>query len=86
MKAAYRRRNVFVASFLELTPLCQMKLEGCQGRAVDVDELIRRSHGGAIYPDQPDKRENIYFALCRSCHDFKTTHPEWARANGWEER
>lgn len=84
--AAYRERRDFVAKFLAAHPLCEARLEGCTGRSVDVHELIRRSHGGAIFPGQKGKRETGYLAVCRADHDWISAHPALAKEYGLEVR
>lgn len=85
MAAEYVKRRAFVAKYLADNPLCMAHLSrDCTGIAVDVHEVIRRSHGGALYPGQEGKRETQYMALCRACHDLITTNPRVARAFGME--
>lgn len=83
---AYVARRKFVAEFLAANPVCQARLEGCTGASVDVHELVRRSHGGAIFPGQEDKRETAYLAVCRADHDWITSHPKLAQEFGLEVR
>lgn len=85
MQREYVKRRKFVAAYLAGNPLCMCHLSrDCTGVAVDVHEVIRRSHGGALYPGQEGKRETPYMALCRACHDLITTNPLLARAFGFE--
>ena len=73
-----------MAKFLAINPRCALAREGCWGEATTLNELIRRSHQGAIYPGQEGKRENEYHALCIPCHMWLNENPLWARENGWE--
>ena len=85
MAAEYVKRRAFVTKYLAEHPWCEARASSiCASFSVDVHEVIRRSHGGALYPGQEGKRETRYMALCRVCHDLITTHPAWARENGWE--
>ena len=84
MQAEYVLRRQFVREFIREHPYCQV--QPCGALAVDVHEVIRRSHGGALYPGQPGKRETLYAALCRAHHERVTVNPTWARENGWEVR
>jgi hypothetical protein len=86
MAALYVGRRAFVSAFLSANPWCQLQLSGCTRSATTVNEAVRRSHQGALYPGQPDKRETVYHALCVPCHNWLTEHPTDARANGWEVR
>lgn len=87
MARLYRtERAPFVAAFLSANPRCQLQLNGCTGRATTVNEVIRRSHSGAIYPGQPGKRETAYMPACISCHSWLTEHPKEAKEQGWEVR
>jgi hypothetical protein len=84
---AYVARRAFVAEFLASHPWCQARFKGCWGRSTTVNELIRRSHLGAIVPgDEAEAQGQAFHALCQPCHDRITFDPAWARANGWEER
>lgn len=83
---AYVARRKFVAEFLAANPWCQARLEGCTGASVDVHEIVRRSHGGAIFPGQEGKRETGYLSVCRSCHNWISTHPKLAQEHGLEVR
>lgn len=76
-------RRTAVEQLLELQPWCQAARPGCDGRAVDGHELVRRSQGGDYL--EPD------LAVCRTCHDWITTHPTAAAAAGlarwgWQHR
>lgn len=84
MAAVYVDRRAFVSAFLSANPGCQFP--GCAASSRDVHEVIRRSHGSALYPGQPNKRATGYLALCRDHHDWTTTHPLEARALGLDER
>lgn len=82
----YVARRAFVAEFLAANPWCQARLEGCEGRSVDCHEVVRRSHGGAIFPGQEGKRETEYLAVCRRCHTWISEHPKLAKEHGLEVR
>lgn len=88
MQREYVKRRAFVGAFLADHRVCEFWsvdwAGSCWARSVDVHELIRRSHGAAIYPGQEGKRPTEYRALCRQHHDYITTHPAWARENGWD--
>jgi hypothetical protein len=71
----HRRR--LVAEMLESRPWCEVGLTICDGRAVDVHELLSRARGGSILD------ETNCVAVCRSCHDWATAHPAEATAAGW---
>ena len=86
MAAVYVERRKFVATFLAEHPVCQIGLRDCTKVAVDVHEVTRRGRGSALYPGQPGKRPTRYLAACRVCHDYVTFHPDFARAEGFEER
>jgi hypothetical protein len=83
-EAIYVERRAFVREYVTAHPTCE--LLPCGALSVDVHEVIRRSHGAALYPGQPGKRETPYMALCRAHHDYITTHPAWARERGYEVR
>lgn len=84
--AAYVERRAFVAEYLAAHPFCEAHLQGCTLRSVDVHEIVRRSHGGAIFPGQKGKRETEYLAVCRPDHDWISTHPKLAKEHGLEVR
>ncbi len=66
----YRIRRVLVAELLEQRPWCEIRWDDrCQGRAVDVDEILSRGRGGD-YCD-PDNCQTT----CRACHDAKHNFP-----------
>lgn len=73
----YEERRPLVASLLETRPWCEIRWDdGCQGRAVDVDEIKPRGRGGSILDPS-----NLQTA-CRYCHDRKHAEPEEAVARG----
>jgi hypothetical protein len=75
--AKYRDRRLLVAELLEQRPWCEIRWDDrCQGRAVDVDEVISRGRGG----DYCDP-ENCQTA-CRACHSAKHENPLEAVARG----
>ncbi len=63
------RREVIEALLAERGPGCEARLVGCDGRAVDCHELLRRSQGGSLTDPS-----NLLL-LCRSCHSWATEHP-----------
>lgn len=73
--ALYRRERVpLVVEMLEAFPTCQRCM---QARSVDVHEVQSRGRGGSIVD-----RSNLR-CVCRPCHDFITSHPLKAVAEGW---
>lgn len=71
------KRVPLVAALLAERPWCEVRWdEGCQGRAVDVDEVLSRGRGGD-YLDEANCQ-----TACRHCHDMKTRHPAEAEARG----
>lgn len=79
-------RRAFVAEFLALHPFCEARLPDCTRRSDDVHEIVRRSHGGAIFPGQKGKRETEYLAVCRADHNWISEHPTLAKEHGLEVR
>jgi hypothetical protein len=76
-EAKYRARRVLVADLLEQRPWCEIRWDDrCQGRAVDVDEILSRGRGGD-YCD-PDNCQTT----CRNCHSAKHGYPLEAVARG----
>jgi hypothetical protein len=84
MAAVYVDRRAFVSAFLSANPRCQFP--ECAEPSRDVHEVIRRSHGSALYPGQAGKRVTRYLGLCRAHHDWISVHPLEARALGLDER
>lgn len=80
----YRVRSVLVAELLETRPWCEIRWDArCQGRAIEVDEILSRGRGGD-YCD-PDNCQTT----CRACHDAKHGFPleavrRKAARNSWE--
>lgn len=75
--AKYVERRKIVAALLEAFPWCQLAWDsGCEGRAVDVDEIRSRAAGGSILD------ENNLQTACRHCHRMKHEHPAEAHARG----
>lgn len=67
-------RIPLVKEMLEENPVCQR----CwRAPSTDVHEIKSRARGGSI-----TDKANLA-CLCRSCHDFITTHPAQAEAEGW---
>ena len=68
-RSAVPRRRL-VEQLLAERPWCQARIrEVCDGRAVDVHEMLRRSQGG----DPLDPAGCI--TVCRRCHDWIGAHP-----------
>lgn len=62
--------------FMKLHPMCQARLAGCTIKATDLHHAK-----GKIGDLLTDKR---YFkALCRKCHSYIETHPDWAKEMGY---
>lgn len=53
----------------------------CANSASDVHEMLTRGRGGGIRADAVNERSNL-MAVCRSHHDWITTHPREAEAMG----
>ncbi len=70
------RRKVIETLLAERGPVCEARLDGCDGWAVDCHELLRRSQGGSLTDPA-----NLLL-LCRTHHDWITTHPAEAVALG----
>lgn len=71
------KRRRLVAELLELYPSCTAQLDGCDGRAVDVHEVVSRARGGDLLD------ERVCVTLCRRCHDVvPQLVPETAAALG----
>lgn len=71
-KAAPIRR-----AYLAEHPWCQIRVDGCEGKSVEVQERLSRARGGSITAE-----ENL-LSVCRSCHSWATTHPKEAESQGW---
>lgn len=72
-------RRRFVRDLLEQrNHICEAKLNGCTGWAVDVHEKLRRSQGGLLVGGKPDD----YLILCRPCHTWVTENPNKAHSLG----
>jgi len=77
----YKLRAPLVAQLLEERPWCEIRWDdGCQGRAVDVDEILSRGRGGDFL--DPANCQTT----CRYCHDKKHTEPAEAIDRGVAER
>lgn len=73
----YVDRRALVASLLEERPWCEVRWDdGCQGRAVDVDEILSRGRGGSIL--DPANLQTT----CRHCHNRKHAEPNEAVDRG----
>ena len=89
-KAEAAGRRAFVAKLLAERPWCQIgrcvPKNGSlwNARSVDVHEKIPRSAMGAIVPgEKADEQGQVFFAVCRACHDYIHLHPKWAKEEGW---
>lgn len=75
--ALYVERRQLVARLLAERPWCEIRWDhACQGRAVDVDEILGRGVGGDFLDEQ-----NCQTA-CRHCHDMKQQNPTDAERRG----
>lgn len=75
MEKVYRTtRRDLVKKLLSERPACQRCF---RERSVDIHEVKSRARGGSI-TDISNLR-----ALCRKCHNWITSHPEEAHAEGW---
>lgn len=76
-QAAMMQRRQLVAALLAAHPMCQVRWDaGCQGRAVDVDELLGRGVGGDFL--DPANCQTT----CRYCHRMKHANPIEAARRG----
>jgi len=57
-----RERTKMVNALLSANPWCQIRLPGCEGRAIDVHETLTRARGGSITDPTITK------TTCRNCH------------------
>lgn len=70
-------RRALVARILTDRPWCELRWDsGCEGRAVDVDEIVGRGVGGSFLDEA-----NCQTA-CRHCHRRKTESPAEAQRRG----
>lgn len=77
-EALYVDRRVLVAELLAERPWCEIRFDDrCQGRAVDVDEVLGRGVGGDFLDPA-----NCQTA-CRACHDAKQQNPTEAERRGF---
>ena len=68
-------RAQLVRELLAERPWCELRWDdGCDGRAVDVDERLSRAQGGSIL--DPDNCQTA----CRYCHDKRHANPDEAAA------
>lgn len=73
----YRVRRVLVADLLAERPWCEIRWDDrCDGRSVDVDEILSRGRGGD-YCD-PDNCQTA----CRPCHEAKHKYSNEAVRRG----
>lgn len=71
------QRRQLVADLLNEFPRCQAQLDACTGRACDVHERLSRARGGDIL----NPVQAHMMTVCRSCHDWITTHPRLAESS-----
>lgn len=77
MAKLYVTRAALVEQLLQERPWCEIRWDaGCQGRAVDVDEILSRGRGGDFL--DPENCQTT----CRHCHDKKHTEPTEALERG----
>lgn len=77
MAKLYVTRAALVEQLLQERPWCEIRWDaGCQGRAVDVDEILSRGRGGDFL--DPENCQTT----CRYCHDKKHTEPAEALERG----
>lgn len=70
-------RRALVARVLLARPWCEIRWDGgCEGRAVDVDEIVGRGVGGSFLDES-----NVQTA-CRYCHARKHASPREAQRRG----
>lgn len=62
--------------FLAAHPKCQAKLEGCTQVATDVHHMAGRT--GSLFLD-----ESQWLPVCRACHSYIETHPDFAKEKGF---
>jgi len=75
MANLYKNERVpIVKRLLSERPTCQKCMSA---RSHDVHEIKSRARGGSI----TDLKNLV--CLCRSCHNWVTSHPEEAHAQGW---
>lgn len=76
-EALYVLRRKLVREFLHERPWCEIRWDDrCEGRSVDVDEVLARGQGGSILD------ETNLQATCRPCHRAKHANPTEAVARG----
>jgi hypothetical protein len=63
--------------------VCEARLDGCSGRAIDPHHRVIRQRGGrqAEAKERSDQLSGLLH-LCRFCHDWVHDHPEKARQIG----
>lgn len=85
--ALYRNERVlFVKAYLQMNRACVIREKNCFGLAQDVHERTSRSAVGAIVPGEKAREQGqVFFAVCRACHDYLHLHPRWAKEEGWLE-
>lgn len=75
MQRTYAEQRIpLVKKVLEDQPVC---IRCFRARSTDVHELKSRGRGGSITD------ETNVVAICRPCHNWITTHPAEAEAQGW---
>ena len=73
-------RRKLVQEHLENIPYCEATLlgVGCTFNATDVHEVVSRGRrpGAELDP-------TLYVSLCRTCHTWLTSHPDWSQRHGY---
>lgn len=73
-----QERRPLVAGMLTERPWCEIRWDSrCQGRSVDVHEILSRGRGGSI----TDEANCV--TGCRYCHDQIDDHPQEAEDRGF---
>lgn len=73
---AYRKvRNEYLSAY----PMCQARLDGCQGEATEVHH--KRGRVGRLLTDA-----RYFLAVCHSCHEWIELHPQEAKKLGFSMR
>ena len=62
-------------AFLKLYPICQ-----CCNIKQSTEIHHKKGRLGELLMD-----ETQFFAICRDCHQWAETHPEWAKKHGFSE-
>lgn len=71
-----QRRKLAQELLIERGDFCEARTVDCEGKWVDMHEVLLRSQGGSAVD-----KENI-LCVCRSCHIWIHSHPKSAREKG----